>query len=654
MTKPINPASITNQTLMLSVPSRQPEKQASCPPCPAWTIAGLVREVETWGDLHVRRQSVLKSNIRTAGLAALAAQARIAGRTVHLDRRRADDLLANVPADPAWLNTHLYAFPAAVVGTKKQTLASSVSGLRHVMRRIGLMDLHTSEAVPVLDQHWQELLGKLDNSKVFCCEALENFAIWCCTNGIAPGQVSPDSLEGYEAHVRTRMLHSEIRRLIRNIAKSWRKAALLLREWPQQPLTASPRRDTYTLPWSTFPASLQDDVNAFRRRLEGSGTRKPFGTTGLRRPLRPASVKARLYSLRQAASALVLLGREPATLTALADLVDAKAFDDILRFFWDRAVAAAARSRSQASSWDGAGPSDPDQGRTSQTGSIASALMTVAKYHCGIKGEALEQLRDMAQDVTPSRQTELSQKNRDRLRQFAEPARRARLLHLPQRLMRLAEQPGLRPFEAARLARIAVAIEVLFHIPLRVGNLSALRIGVHLRHANARQGAFTHLMLQPHETKNHRYGEWTVGPELSAFLNHYISRFRPILAMVGGDYLFPAGFGEDGPLSEISMATQIKKAIAEEVGAIVNPHLFRCLCASFVLEHSPGALEDVRLLIGDKSLAVVLAHYAAIEPAHACRRHDELLRRMRDGSRHLAAPSTKPAKPAKPARKLPR
>ena len=158
---------------------------------------------------------------------------------------------------------------------------------------------------------------------------------------------------------------------------------------------------------------------------------------------------------------------------------------------------------------------------------------------------------------------------------------------------------------------------------------------MHLQYADARRDHISHLVLQPHETKNSYNGEWAVGPELSAFLHRYIRVFRPVLAMAGGDWLFPAGFGKPGSLSTEAMAQQITRVVADEVGAVINTHLFRCLCARFVLEHSPNALEDVRLLIGDKSLQVVLAHYAAVEPGNACRRNDAMLRRMRSASGHL-------------------
>lgn len=617
--------------------------QPLSPSRPIHTLADLLAEVDTWADRKIQARRVLKANIRTAGFIAVASKARADGRMVRLSRD--DATFASVPADAAWLNRYLFAYPASLVGTKEQCRRLSVSGLRHALRRVGLIESYSAATPTPPGGPWHDLLKSLE-AHVLCRAALTNFARWCHANGIEPEHVSRQTLERYETFVRTRTLHSEIPRLIGTIAKAWRKAAKLLQGWPGAPLVPRPRRDRYTSDFSEFPASFQGEVAAFAERLGGTGRRQPFRNAGLRRPLRPSSVKIRLYSLRQAASALVLLGRDPATITGLADLVDEAAFEAILQFYWDRGVAARVTPEQRLA---GCQPRR-ELGVTAQTGAIASALMIVAKHHCKLDSATLARLRSMAQDVTPPPQSQISQKNRDRLRQFDDPVLRAKLLHLPERLMRLAEGSGLRPFETARLARVAAAIELLLHVPLRNKNLTELKLGAHLRYGDVERKRISHLVVECHETKNSYNGEWAVGPELAAFLDRYIQRFRPLLAMAEGDWLFPAGFGKAGPLSPVTMAQQMERVVADEVGAVVNPHLFRCLCARFVLERSPHALEDVRLLLGDKTLQVVLAHYAAVEPSQACRRNDEMLRRMRHDSAHLAGPPAKPAKRAKPAK----
>lgn len=59
------------------------------------------------------------------------------------------------------------------------------------------------------------------------------------------------------------------------------------------------------------------------------------------------------------------------------------------------------------------------------------------------------------------------------------------------------------------------------------------------------------------------------------------------------------------------------------------------LVASDQEQRSPGALEDVELLLGDKLLKVVLAHYSAPESKVTARRFDKILRRLRKKSARL-------------------
>jgi integrase len=101
--------------------------------------------------------------------------------------------------------------------------------------------------------------------------------------------------------------------------------------------------------------------------------------------------------------------------------------------------------------------------------------------------------------------------------------------------------------------------------------------------------------------------------------------------------VFP-GRGGAKAMSVDGLRYHIVRIVADEIGAIIHPHLFRAFAARLVLEDSPGALEDVRLLLGDKTLVTVLAHYAALEPALAARRYDDVLRRTPAEAMRQATP----------------
>ena len=616
---------------------------AASDPMPVRNVADLLAVIDAWTGLPEQTRRVLKANTRTAIHVAVQSKARMDGRSIEPVRN--DAVLATVPVDVPWLNEHLYAFPPGLFGITKRCRNLSITGLRRVLRHVGLIEpIMASRSLPP-GSPWRELLDRLSDD-VYAQAALATFGKWCHSAAIQPGDVSPATLDAFESFVRTRMLHSNIPRLLGMIGKTWEKAAKLLQDWPKSLFKAKPKKGTYTYPFSAFPTSFQADVGAFARRLTGENRNSPFRGDGPRRALRPSTIKTCLYNLRQAASALVLQGRDISTILGLADLVDETAFEVILRFYWERAMA----SRTRPEELKAGHKPDPALGVTSQTGSIAATLMGVAKHHCKLDAETITRLRPLAQDVTPPPQKQLTAKNRERLRQFDDPKTRAALLHLPQRLKQYIEErereKRIHPLEAARLARVAAAIELLLHVPLRNANLTGLRLGIHLRYDGGRTGHIRHMVLQSHETKNHYDGEWPIGPELAVMLDWYVRHFRPRLNPTDGDWLFPAGFGKAGPLSNVAMAHQIVQIVADKVGAVVNPHLFRCICARFIFEHSPEALEDVRLMIGDKLLAIVLAHYGASQPAHASRRTDNRLRRLRSDSAHLVAALAKPRRKA--------
>lgn len=599
---------------------------ASVPP--PRTLADLLPLVQSWHDWPAARRSMACSHVRTAGLIAANGQIRAGGR---LDRLRRSDLaLGTVPCDPKWLNAHLFRAGPTTFGLTPELFGNVVSSLRGVLRRLNLLDPPRAAAPPE-GSEWRVLLDEIAHDE-FCRLGLTGFAEWCHGRGVGPQQVTTATLQAFQAHVTARMLHDDIPGLMHTIARSWRVAARLVGAWPEGRLQPPPRRQPYTLPFDRFPKSFQEDLERFAARLAGCDRHGPFRADGPPVTRRPSTVRARLFQVRQAAAALVLSGRDPATITRLADLVEVSAFEAILLYYWKRAIAERV-SRGEFASIDAA---PTEAGITTQTEGIAVALTQVAELHCKLPPEELAELRNLAADVRRKQRGGITRKNLDRLRQFDEPAVRVRLLNLPERLMRraeAAENPGTR---AAQLALKAVAIEILLHIPLRIGNLARLRLGEHLKFDGSRRGRITHLALAAHETKNNIDVEWAVAPELAAFLERYLRRFRPVLAAEGTSWLFPAPPPKDAPLVVDTLRYHIVRAIRDEVGAESNPHLFRSLVARLTLEDSPGALEDVRHLLGDKSLVTVLAHYASMEPAQAARRQGERLRQARTHGGNLS------------------
>ena len=161
---------------------------------------------------------------------------------------------------------------------------------------------------------------------------------------------------------------------------------------------------------------------------------------------------------------------------------------------------------------------------------------------------------------------------------------------------------------------------------MRIKNLHEIRVGTHLQFSGS-DSTMVILRFTEAETKNEIDLQFYVGPRLHALLRTYIELFLPFFAAKSADFaenrwLFPSGGHRrgSGPLSIYRLRTIIERTVAENVGVKINPHLFRALAVTLALEHSPDALEHCRLLLGDRSLTVVLRHYAMLKEMDAARR----------------------------------
>ena len=193
----------------------------------------------------------------------------------------------------------------------------------------------------------------------------------------------------------------------------------------------------------------------------------------------------RLYYVVAGASILVLGGRQASTITSLADLVTEDLFRRILQFYWDRS-AARRICKGEITEDD---LNDPAAGNSGLTENMSKTLLQVAKYWCQVEPSQLKALAALAQAVRRPKQTGITIKNSNCLAQLDDPAKLRELLGLPKTLMDLAESiRDRRPVEAARLAGLAAAIELLLNIPLRLRNLARLRIGINLKYTGARGG----------------------------------------------------------------------------------------------------------------------------------------------------------------------
>ncbi|MXP66076.1 site-specific integrase [Roseomonas sp. M0104] len=571
-----------------------PAELATRPDTPSFAAA--LAAVAGWSDLAETRRRDLAS--------ALSMAAKMLGLPS-----------AAVPCDTAWLNARLFQRPAAAFGMGPRRFANIVGGLRAVLRRLGRHAPHRPSGAD-LSPAWAALLSY--DLHAGQTGGLRAFARACTASGVAPDAVSDATLAAWAATERQTRLGQG----------AGRRAAIVARAWEDlrtrhgldlPPLRAPARRQPYTFPFTHYPSSFQEDVQRFAARLaprRGGDIYRTRSTAGAGRPrrgLREQTVKTRLFAIRQAAALLVRSGVPAEWLRSLRDLVEP--LNHVERIL----DGIEARSGSTTGG---------------QVNTVAVTLRIIAEHHVGLAGESLETIRRWAGETRPPAAQGPTGKVRERIRALVQPHAHARLLHLPEALMRRAREPGLASQEAARLARLAVALEILLICPLRQSNLRGLRLDRHLRRLDGRGRRLTHLVIGADEVKNHEPIEWPVPAASAALIETYIAQYRPLLAGEANPYLLPGT--DDRPLSANGFAQQLKKVLLAEIGIAVHPHLMRNFAAWLYLRQHEGAYEDVSRILGHRSLDSARNFYILFDKEAVAARLDKVVFAARQETRVLA------------------
>jgi len=547
-----------------------------------------------------------------------------AARAAGLPDRRRQELIAALNTASRVLGRALDQIPAAPTQLRRRLAEASPLAQRVTLRRWNnvrsllraaltlVVPVSASRSSTTLTPAWQVLRMQLAQSDLDQRRHSEliRFMRFCTQQSIAPEQVDQAVFERFHAFLAS-CLRRRPEEAYADICRLWNKMATQVPGWPAFHVIRQSRRPRWTLPWSAFPATLQADVQAWLDRLAGQDLMAdlPF------RPARPLTLRTRNYQLRAAVAALVQLGRAPASITRLADLVDLTNFKDILRYLLSR-------PRRDATG-------------TGQVGDIAMLLGSVARHHVHAPPETLKAMAAIVSRLQPSRRG-MTQVNRSRLRPLDDPANVQAVVQLPARLMREAQKakqpeprrksaPARPSRKAALLAQTAVAIEFLLMAPLRLGNLASLDIAQHIiRTHNDRRVS---LVIEGHEVKNGEPLDYPLPEESVGLLDIYLREYRPLLAPAGATALFPGQKGQ-AKVSHL-LGSQISRTVYCYTGLKVHAHLFRHIGAKLYLDAHPGGYEVVRRVLGHRCMETTTAFYTGLETAAAARHFDETILRLR-------------------------
>jgi integrase len=569
-------------------------KLNSNPDCEAsYSIADAIEIVTTWSDLRATRQRDLASALNRAAMAA-----RVPPGAVKLT--------------PAAIRSSLLCQPAAALGVTEGTMRNIRSALKAVASRLGIIDPGDMQA----SARWLALL-ELIAPKKRC--GLIRFAGFCSVRGVEPDAVSDGTIEQFQVWLTDRTFTPLPAKQAGNVRGAWNLAVRSVVGWPQRPLSNLRTKGQYILPLSAFPASFQTSLDAFAAELAPTSLARIFGdddTVGKDRgnlippprACRPSTIQTRLGHCRWAASAVVATGVPIQEITSLACLVTpVERVKHALMFLYERA----------------------GQKPSAGAGHVAEVLRIIAKHHGGSPATDLAQIKKWASVVTLKYHC-MTEKNMLHIRQMLEPQREARLHALPQMLMNQARILRVTaPRQAASIAMRAVAIELLTNIPLRLANVTGLRLDQHLCRADPMRGRITHVRVQPAEAKGKRLIEMPIPSQLSNTLQEWIDDFRPLLGSSECRYLFPFKGKGDRSITSQGLRVAIRDTMEKYVGVPLTPHQFRHLAAALYLRDHPGAYETVRLLLSHADLKSVIRSYAGIEKEAAIVSFHELIEQRR-------------------------
>jgi integrase len=254
---------------------------------------------------------------------------------------------------------------------------------------------------------------------------------------------------------------------------------------------------------------------------------------------------------------------------------------------------------------------------------VAKTLISIAWEWVKAPLEQIAELKRLRSRL-PGLEVGLSKKNKQVLVRLDDPGVLDALFALPEKLKARALSdrcPGKRRLP---LVQIAVMLEFLFHIPLRISDLAKLRFGENISWpAGPRRPACLALTLEKTVTPF----QAELDGELAAMLKVYREKLVPKFTGTRHDDLFISIDGRRKLPATLSF--EFKRAMVEHLGFVITPHQMRHIAAKFILDHNPGAFELIRQLLGHTSQKYAIANYAGVDTNRAVRHHDQLIREMR-------------------------
>jgi len=302
-----------------------------------------------------------------------------------------------------------------------------------------------------------------------------------------------------------------------------------------------------------------------------------------------------------------LSGVDPSQLHSLADLVAPDNLKLGLQFFIGR---------------NGGRPNK-------QVFDMAQLASTIARHWSLLPEDQMAMIERWAKKFHAP-QGGMTEKNRERLRQFGDNDVIRALLTLPEQLIAKAARCPVNSRSALTVQK-AVALALLTVAPLRLGNLRNLDRQRHFRRAFSVDDPRHQLVIPAAEVKNKVDLEFPVPSRVMAMIERYLTFYQPLLTNGhASTFLFPGRSGQ--PKHDTALRRNITDVVYKELGLRMNPHLFRHLGALLFLKAHPGQYESVRQLLGHKNIQTTTNFYAGFETDEAMHRFNKVIDGFREGT----------------------
>lgn len=507
-----------------------------------------------------------------------------------------DKPLEVIPARYSAVRGHLISLHEVPVGLTPKTLQNHKSNAKSA-----LLWLAREKGIPqhgaALTAEWEALRANIKDSLVRF--RLSSFMRFCSANAIAPAEVNDGVVDRFVDY-RSRCGKPADEAFRRLMARAWNGRVETIGGWPDIKLVEPPVKSRIEIAWTDFPQGLRRDIDRY---LEGLNKIRRNRKGQRIRPLKAATIRTRRAELQGAARMAVKVGVSIEKLDSLAALLAPEVVEQVLNRYWEK---------------NGESPKLYTIDLAGRFLSIARETKCLGETHC----ERLDEMRAALDEERPEGFTE---KNSALIRQILIPEVWNRIVNLPFGMMTEARRHrASSPVRSAVLAQIAVAVAILTIVPVRMKNLTEIRLGLNLNKPGGPDSDYW-LSFPNYDVKNRVKLEYPLADYLTPLIDEYVHDFRPILLRGRNEeFFFPGLHG--GAKGKVSFGDQISRRILKLTGLRITPHQFRHAAGALILQSHPGNYELVRQILGHRSVSTTIRCYIWLKDIQASQIFQNLIR----------------------------